>query len=355
MTTSVTVKGTGFEYPVWIGSDLVNRIGELIHGVSPNRRAALLVDTAVHGLHGVRVVNALRQAGWEPVIYEIPSGESSKALEEVGPILSWMAQQRFERRSPVIALGGGVVGDLAGFVAAIYLRGVPFVQIPTTLLSMVDSSVGGKTGVNLPEGKNLVGAFYQPSVVLADVGFLETLPARELAAGMAEVIKYGIIADASLFAQVESGIPRDRATMIKRCVEIKAEIVGQDEKEITGVRALLNFGHTLGHAIENAAGYGVLLHGEAISVGMRAAAFLSQELSEMTSFEVKRIESALVANHLPLQAPELNRSKVRHAMGTDKKVQAGKNRWVLSTGIGHAHLVDDVPMERVERVIERVC
>jgi 3-dehydroquinate synthase len=218
---------------------------------------------------------------------------------------------------------------------------------------MVDSSVGGKTGVNLPEGKNLVGAFCQPRLVLADWTLLKGLPERELRAGMAEVIKYGVIADADLFATVADGLPADLAKMIRRCVEIKAEVVAQDEFETTGTRALLNFGHTLGHAIEQAAHY-ELRHGEAIAIGMRAAAHLSARHAGMPAHDVRSIEKALAANGLPLRAPGLAASQLWDIMARDKKVLAGTIRWVLSSGIGKAELVSGVPRESVEQVIALV-
>jgi 3-dehydroquinate synthetase len=229
---------------------------------------------------------------------------------------------------------------------------VNFFQVPTTLLAMVDSSVGGKTGVNLPEGKDLVGCFYQPRLVLADLDALATLPRRELAAGMAEVIKYGVIADAALFLQVASGRPRQWGATVKRCVEIKAEVVGSDERETTGRRAALNFGHTLGHAVEQAAGYGELLHGEAVAIGMRAAAHLSRMKVGLSSKEVEAIESAIVANELPLQAKGLDPERIKRAMAQDKKVKAGQIRWVLTPRIGETVLVNDVTEAEVNTLID---
>jgi 3-dehydroquinate synthase len=265
-----------------------------------------------------------------------------------------------ERKSFIVALGGGVVGDLAGFVAATYLRGIPFVQAPTTLLAQVDSSVGGKTGVNLKAGKNLVGAFYQPQLVLCDLDALKTLPKREYISGLAEVIKYGVIYDAVLFAQLERNLPkllqRDAATLrnvIARCCEIKAEVVGQDETE-SGLRAILNFGHTIGHAIENSSGYGKFLHGEAISIGQVAAAKLSQKILGLPSGDAERIEKLFVCAGLPVKT-RLNaalRKKLLAAMLLDKKVSGGEVKFVLAKKIGRVEFGCKVPAETIGRILD---
>jgi 3-dehydroquinate synthase len=271
-----------------------------------------------------------------------------------------LAAHRLERKSFIVALGGGVVGDLAGFVAATYLRGIPFVQAPTTLLAQVDSSVGGKTGVNLKAGKNLVGAFYQPQLVLCDLDALKTLPKREYISGLAEVIKYGVIYDAVLFAQLERNLPkllqRDAATLrnvIARCCEIKAEVVGQDETE-SGLRAILNFGHTIGHAIENSSGYGKFLHGEAISIGQVAAAKLSQKILGLPSGDAERIEKLFVCAGLPVKT-RLNaalRKKLLAAMLLDKKVSGGEVKFVLAKKIGRVEFGCKVPAETIGRILD---
>jgi 3-dehydroquinate synthase len=257
----------------------------------------------------------------------------------------------------ILAIGGGVIGDLAGFVAATYLRGIAFVQIPTTLLAMVDSSVGGKTGVNLPEGKNLVGAFHQPKLVVADLDTLATLPAREFAAGMAEVIKYGAIRDAALFGRVARGVRPDDADLdeiVEKCVAIKARIVERDEFETKGERAVLNFGHTIGHAIEKATNYTTYLHGEAISLGMRAAAWLSRRVTGLSQEAARDLDVALIANQLPVVLkPEVESQAILGALGNDKKVAAdGGNRWVLLTEIGKAESGRVVPPEFVAQAVE---
>lgn len=339
-------------YPVCIGSNLLEQAGHHLSKLKLGKKVAVIADASIAETHGEKLMKSLRASGFTASIVGVASGERSKDLSQVTPLLSFLAQNHLDRTCPVVALGGGVIGDLAGFVAAIYLRGVPLIQIPTTLLSMVDSSVGGKTGVNLPEGKNLVGSFYQPELVLADLDTLSTLPEREQRAGMAEIIKYGVIADASLFLKVAQGRPRSMVDIIRRSVEIKAEIVAADERETTGRRALLNFGHTLGHAIEQAAGYGELRHGEAVAIGMRAAAHLSHIKLGLSLKEVHQIENAIAANHLPLDAKGLDLARVRRALGQDKKVRSGVIRWVLTPQIGEAVLSSDVSESEIESIIE---
>ena len=291
----------------------------------------------------------------------VESGEGGKTLEQYGKILNRLAERKLSRSDTIVGVGGGVIGDLAGFVAATYLRGIAFVQVPTTLLAMVDSSVGGKTGVNLPEGKNLVGAFHQPRLVVADLDTLATLPAREFAAGMAEVIKYGAIRDRDLFDRVARGVtPQDAdlAEIVETCVTIKARIVERDEFETKGERALLNFGHTLGHAIEKATGYTRYLHGEAISLGMRAAAWLSvwHPETNLPEAEARRIEAALAANHLPTQLHSaVDRAAILAALGNDKKVAAdGGNRWVLLKMPGGAESGYQLDSDLIQRACEKL-
>ena len=289
--------------------------------------------------------------------FKVPIGEEGKTLAVVSSLLSELAGLKLPRSAVLLAIGGGVIGDLAGFVAATYLRGINFVQVPTTLLAMVDSSVGGKTGVNLPEGKNLVGAFHQPKLVVADLDTLKTLPAREFSAGMAEVIKYGAIADAALFDRVAKGVKPDDADLdeiVEKCVAIKARIVEKDEFETKGLRALLNFGHTIGHAIEKATGYTTYLHGEAISLGMRAAAWLSVWQAGLPEADARRIESALTATcDLPVTLkPGIDLTTILGALGNDKKVAAdGKNRWVLLKKLGEASAGHEIPADLIERAL----
>ena len=289
--------------------------------------------------------------------FTVDPGEQSKSLINATEILSFLAKDRLSRSGCIIALGGGVIGDLAGFVAATYLRGINFVQVPTTLLAMVDSSVGGKTGVNLPEGKNLVGAFHQPKLVVADLDTLSTLPPREFAAGMAEVIKYGAIRDKALFDRVIKGVKpgdADLDVIVETCVAIKARIVENDEFETKGERALLNFGHTIGHAIEKATGYKRYLHGEAISLGMRAAAWLSRREAGLSQEDARDLDVALIANQLPVVLDrEVDSQSILAALGNDKKVAAdGVNRWVLLTEMGQAESGRIISPELVAQAVE---
>ena len=344
-------------YEVLIGHGVLKQLGALME--ERGLQGPFTVITDYRGDHARREV-------WEKILFEdgvdyptldVPPGEASKSLEAYARLMSELAQRKVPRSGTIIALGGGVMGDLAGFVAASYLRGIAFVQVPTTLLAMVDSSVGGKTGVNLPEGKNLVGAFYQPKLVVADLGTLRTLPGREFSAGLAEVIKYGAIASEGLFDRVAAGVTvedEDLAEIIETCVAIKAGIVVEDEFETGTQRALLNFGHTIGHAIERATGYTTYLHGEAIALGMRAAAWLSVWQLGLLEEEAKRIELALSANGLPLELkPEVDRGAILAALGNDKKVGSdGKNRWVLLKELGVAESGWEIEEDLVEKAIK---
>ncbi len=329
-------------YPIRIVPGLIQQLGPWCRRQKLGQRCALISDTHVAPRYAAAAQRSLKQAGFDAVLLTVPAGETAKSLKSVQACYDRLAAHRLERNSFIVALGGGVVGDLAGFVAATYLRGVPFVQVPTTLLAQVDSSVGGKVGVNLAAGKNLVGAFHQPRFVLCDLDTLNTLPEREFRAGLAEVIKYGIIHDAKLFARLERDLPKilqrepkTLAAVIARCCEIKAEVVGQDETE-GGLRAILNFGHTIGHAIENISGYGTFLHGEAISIGQMAAAELSASVLGLTGREVERIRNLFQRAGLPTQM-KLNpavRKKLFAAMSRDKKVSGGEVKFVLAERIG---------------------
>lgn len=320
----------------------------------------VITDSQVGPRHTPRVLASLRKAGFEPTVITLPSGETSKSLSHVETCYQKLAELRLERRSFIVALGGGVVGDLAGFVAATYLRGIPFVQMPTTLLAQVDSSVGGKTGVNLPAGKNLIGAFHQPRLVMCDLATLDTLPDREFRSGLAEVIKYGIIADAAFFGQLETDLERllerEEAALgavVARSCEIKADIVGQDEQE-GGLRAVLNFGHTIGHALEAISGYGQYLHGEAIAIGQVVAAHLSARLSGLAPEAVSRIEALFTRAGLPtsvkLTAPQ--RKRLLAAMRLDKKVSGGQVKFVLAEDLGRVRWGLAVPEKAIWQAFE---
>jgi len=320
----------------------------------------------VRAISDARVLDAqpdyLSQAGFEDgEILSLPPGEQSKSVDSFSQALSFLAGQACNRDCALFAFGGGVIGDLAGYAAASYLRGIDFYQIPTTLLAMVDSSVGGKTGINLPEGKNLVGAFWQPKAVYIESALLQTLPAREFAAGMAEVIKYGLLADAGLLADLE-GYGRLTAEspelpeVVRRCCAIKAQVVADDEKETasSGGRALLNLGHTFAHAIENAAGYGEYLHGEAVAIGLVLATRLSVELGQLRTEAIERVENLVAAYQLPtrLQKP-LPIDRLMLAMQRDKKTRGGKLRFVTMKALGDAITSEGVESKLVEEIWEQ--
>ena len=329
-------------YDITIERGVLKDIGPMMKALGLKGMAAVVTNPKVGGLYGALVVRSLEEAGFRPVVITVPDGEEYKSLNEAGKVFDALIAGRFERSSPIVALGGGVIGDLAGFVAATYLRGVPFVQVPTTLLSQVDSSVGGKTGVNHPKGKNLIGAFYQPRAVFIDPDVLKTLDARELRAGLAEVIKYGVIWDASFFSFLEDNADKllkqgeEIITAIERSCAIKAEVVGKDEKE-EGMRAILNFGHTFGHAIESLSGYGTFRHGEAVAIGMSMAAALSAKLGDASDCG-ERINALLNKLGMPSAPPEIGTGAFLEAMKLDKKVSGGRIRFVLARGMGKVYL-----------------
>lgn len=346
-------------YQIKIARGLLSKLGGECARLKLGTRCAVITDATVGKKFAKTASDSLRQSGFESSLITVPAGENSKSLKCVQHCYDQLAAQRLERKSFIVALGGGVVGDLAGFVAATYLRGIPFVQIPTTLLAQVDSSVGGKTGVNLRAGKNLVGAFYQPRLVLCDLDTLKTLPEREFRAGLAEVIKYGIIYDAELFARLERDLSkilnRDEkvlAPVIARCCEIKADVVSQDETE-SGLRAILNFGHTIGHAIENSVGYGKFLHGEAISIGQVAAAKLSNRILALPQRDVERIENLFQQAGLPtrIKLNPAQQIKLFDAMRLDKKVSAGEIKFVLARKIGKVEFGKKVATTSIEQTL----
>lgn len=334
-------------YPIFIGPDLLSQT-ELLRSYISGRQVMIVTNTRVAPLYLERLQHSLHGLQQQTVI--LPDGEEFKDLERFNQIMTALLSARHNRTTTLIALGGGVIGDMTGFAAACYQRGVDFIQIPTTLLSQVDSSVGGKTAVNHPLGKNMIGAFYQPKLVLADTLTLTTLDARELSAGMAEVIKYGIILDQEFFVWLEqqmsalmAGDQEKLGEAIARCCQIKADVVVQDEKE-EGVRALLNLGHTFGHAIEVACGYGNILHGEAVAIGTCLAAETAYRLGHISVEQQQRIRQLLKAARLPTQVPMgmTNDDFLTH-MARDKKVLDGRLRLVLPTAIGQAEIRNDVP------------
>lgn len=342
-------------YQVVVGEDLFPELPARLEEIGGfGKRAVLVSDSNVAPLYANQVEAPLREAGYRIDRIVVPAGEASKSMECVTDICRQMLQVGLDRKSFLIALGGGVIGDLAGFAAAIFQRGIPVVQIPTTVVAQVDSSVGGKTGVNTPEGKNLVGAFHQPRLVLADVATLQSLPDREYNEGFAEVIKHAAIRDRSLLSRVETlGTRREELVpMIARNVAIKAAVVEADEKETAGVRALLNFGHTIGHGIENAAGYGEMLHGEAISLGLVAACRLSVTYAGLSEADADRIVAALRQFALPTSLrPDLKRGDILEALKRDKKFEDGQIRFVLLDSLGDAHVSSKVSLSAIEDTV----
>ncbi|MHB1060361.1 MAG: 3-dehydroquinate synthase [Thiobacillus sp.] len=343
-------------YPIHIGAGLLNQ-AELILPHLAQKRVMVVTNTTVAPLYLARLTATLASGGVAATHVILPDGEAYKNWETLNLIFDALLTQRAERKTTLIALGGGVIGDMTGFAAASYQRGVPFIQIPTTLLSQVDSSVGGKTGINHPLGKNMIGAFYQPKLVLADTDTLKTLPARELSAGLAEVIKYGLIWDVEFLAWLEANMDKLRALdpaaithAIHRSCEIKAQVVGQDERE-GGIRAILNLGHTFGHAIETGMGYGNWLHGEAVAAGMVMAAQTSQRMGWISEADVARTRALIRAAGLPDVAPDLGVDTYLEYMGHDKKVEGGKMRFVLLKKLGEAVITGDVPADVLTGVL----
>ncbi len=344
-------------YSIHIGSGLLDNVELLVPHI-PHKRAVIVSNTTVAPLYLQGLSEKLASQGVQVQSVILPDGEQYKNSESLNSIYDALLAARSERSTPLIALGVGVIGDITGYAAATYLRGVPFIQIPTTLLSQVDSSVGGKTGINHPLGKNMIGAFYQPRVVLADTATLNTLPDNELRAGIAEVIKYGLIRDLPflewLEANMEKLLARDTAALqyaIAHSCRNKAEIVGADERE-SGERALLNLGHTFGHAIENGMGYGVWLHGEGVAAGTVMAADLSQRLDWLDSQDVLRVRKLFERAGLPVTGPRLGAEKYLQLMGLDKKVEDGKIRFILLKSLGNAVITSDVPRPLLEQTLE---
>lgn len=349
--------------PIYLGAGLLGSLGDRCRAAGLRSTAYLFTDTNVAGRHAAQAQAALEEAGVKVHTRVIPAGEASKNLDEAARCHAWLAERRAERGHFIVAVGGGVVGDVAGFVAATYARGIPFVQVPTSLAAMVDASIGGKTAVDLPAGKNLVGAFHQPRFVLADTQTLSTLPPRELASGWAEAVKHGLIMDRDLtqtFASDADAIlrlaPQSATPALRRSVAIKAQVVTQDERETLGIRTLLNYGHTLGHALEAATGYTALLHGEAVAIGMNAAGIISHRMGLLSADGLAAQTSLLRRYGLPLRIPpDVDLDAVLGAMQLDKKTAGGKVRWVLLKEIGQAVTNGDVPATLVREVAEELA
>ncbi len=338
----------------------LHHLPQRLQALGFQRRAFIVTDSAVGPLYAEPLKKLLERAGIDALIFTIPAGDVSKSLASFQAIIDWLVQQRAERQEPLIALGGGVVGDLAGFVAACYQRGVPLIQLPTTLLAQVDAAIGGKTAVNHPLGKNLIGAYYQPRLTLADPACLLTLPERAYREGWAEIIKYGVALDAALFDLLETSpaIQPHNSALLTRviawCMRLKLEIVRDDERE-QGQRAILNYGHTFGHALEAITDYTTWLHGEAVSIGMEVAAQIACAQGLLSSEDVARQQTLLLAYGLPIACPEVDIDAALERMSRDKKVRNGAMRWILPTSIGQSGIYDAVPLSQVREAIESVA
>jgi 3-dehydroquinate synthase len=346
-------------YPIHIGPGLLAR-PELVTAHLKQKRVAIVTNTTLEKLYLKPLVAALTGAGVQTMSVVIPDGEAHKDWRTLNTIFDSLLEARCERGTTLIALGGGVVGDIGGFAAALYQRGVPFIQIPTTLLAQVDSAVGGKTAINHPLGKNMIGAFYQPKLVLADTDTLQTLPERELAAGLAEVIKYGFIRDLEFLAWLEANMDRllareaeSLAYAVEHSCRNKAEVVAVDERE-GGLRAILNFGHTFGHAIEAGTGYGTWLHGEAVGAGMVLAAKLSERIGYIGAGDVERVTRLVERIGAPVTPPDLGRERWLELMGHDKKVEGGKLKFVVLKRMGEA-IVTEAPVQALNDVLDQTA
>jgi 3-dehydroquinate synthase len=347
---------------VVVGQDILPATGERVREAGLKGRVFVFSDDRVFPLHGQALLDGLRAGGCEAEARVLPAGEATKSLEAAFSAYDWLVERRAERGDAVLALGGGVVGDLAGFVAATYLRGLPFVQVPTTLLAQIDSAIGGKVAVNHPRGKNLVGAFYPARLVVADTGLLRTLPRPDLASGWAEVVKTAMILDEELLGLLERSAPALlepelglTSEVVRRSIRHKEDVVAEDPRE-QGRRIILNYGHTIAHALEAATGYGALLHGEAVAIGMRGEAEISRRLGMLEPAVVRRQEACLDAFGLPRRVGERTADLpdpgvVVDAMGLDKKVRGRVIRWVLLEGIGRPAIRADVPSELVHEVL----
>lgn len=343
-------------YEILVAKGLLNHTGQFLKALKQEGRIAVISDTNVGPRYLETIKTSLAAEEFKVSTHLIPAGESSKSMNHVEQLCRALTAARHDRSSMVIALGGGVVGDLAGFVASIFYRGIPFVQIPTTIVAQVDSAVGGKTGVNTPEGKNLIGAFHQPSLVLTDPETLKSLPPREFREGFAEAIKHAAIRDAEMISELEALDPASQEVapeLIAKNVAIKARIVEEDEKEITGTRALLNFGHTIGHGIEAAMPYGHFLHGEAISLGIRAALILSQQFAGLDKKDADRILDLLEKFELPLVLPKaVETDRVLERIARDKKFAGGELKFVVLKKLGEAEVTGDIPLPSIPKAIE---
>jgi 3-dehydroquinate synthase len=355
---TVSVKLNSRSYEILVERGILGRAGDFVQAAGLSGHAALITDANVALHYSERVKNSLEDAGYKVSVHLMPPGENSKTMHQVQLLCRSLIEHHHDRASFVVALGGGVVGDVAGFVAAIFHRGIPYVQIPTSIVAQVDSSIGGKTGVNEPEGKNLIGAFHQPCLVLVDPDTLLTLPIRVFREGFAEVIKHAAIRDAVMLGRLESMDPDRKEIdpdLIARNAGIKARIVEQDERETSGTRALLNFGHTIGHALEASSDYGALLHGEAIALGIRAALYLSERVAGLNPDHSARLVQLLRHWKLPLVLdPGFDAESIRSHLARDKKFAAGKMRFVLLPRLGDAIVSEEVTDDLIREALEYI-
>ncbi|REK18181.1 MAG: 3-dehydroquinate synthase [Planctomycetota bacterium] len=356
--TAVDVKLHERSYTIEIGTDVLGQLGAHVADWCAPSHAVVITDENVEKPHALAAATSLSQAGATVDLLVVEPGEQTKNVASAAGLWDKMLALGADRKSVVVAVGGGVVGDLAGFVAATFARGLAYVQVPTTLLAQVDSSVGGKVGVNLAGGKNMVGAFWQPAGVLIDTAVLDTLPEREYTAGLAEVVKYGVILDADFFAYLEAHAKelsgRDADVLqhvVARCCRLKADVVEADERELTGGRAVLNYGHTFCHALETVTGYGRYLHGEAVAIGMLCASRLAERLGRVDAELTERQQKLLTALKLPVDFPALDHEALLAAMARDKKVEHGRLRFVLPSRMGHVELVGDIDQQDVRAVL----
>ncbi len=363
MTSIINVNLPQQSYEIAIAPGSLEHLGQQVTNLNLGQKVLVISNPTIFKHYGEKAIASLTSAGFEVVSYCLPAGERYKTLNSIQKLYDIALENRLERSSTMLALGGGVIGDMTGFAAATWLRGINVVQVPTTLLAMVDSAIGGKTGVNHPHGKNLIGAFHQPRKVLIDPEVLKTLPMREFRAGMAEVIKYGIIWDAELFAQLEASKnlnqlryikPELIDTILTRSCQAKADVVSKDEKE-GGLRAILNYGHTIGHAVESLTGYRLVNHGEAVAIGMVAAGQIAVALGFWQQEDTERQNALIQKAGLPTRLPDgVDIEEIIAALQLDKKVKAGKVRFILPTQIGIVKITDDVPSETIRQVLQKM-
>jgi 3-dehydroquinate synthase len=356
--TLTKITGFAFRYSALVRGGLLDQVGNYTRSFLPRQTCAIISDSNVAPIYADCIRKSLASAGFRPILITIPAGEKSKTFKQAGATCDRMIAAGLDRQSFVVGLGGGMIGDVSGFVAAIYHRGIPHVQIPTTLLAMVDSSIGGKTGVDTRDGKNLIGAFHQPSLVIDDLDVLKTLPRRQFNQGFAEIIKHAIIADPKMFRSLqvrEASAAPALERLIKRNIEIKSRIVAKDERDRTGERALLNFGHTIGHAIERAGNYRKFLHGEAVSLGIVVTCAISVKKAGLPGEQRDAIVDLLARFKLPTRLPpRFPRMKILDAVKFDKKFEDGKIRFVVTPRIGVAYLTDDVTLDDIREAVEQL-